>query len=74
MGHCNGQQTPSTPRLTNGGGDSQKALAEFAAAGVDTDELAAQLQTSAAKSFVDAWNDLIAHIDQQSAALSAVSG
>jgi len=56
------------------GGDSERTLAEFAQAGVDVDALAAELQSNAAKSFVDAWNDLIAHIDQQSAALGAVTG
>jgi Transketolase, thiamine diphosphate binding domain len=33
--------------------------------------LAAKLQSDGAKSFVDSWNDLIAHIDEQSAALRA---
>ena len=28
--------------------------------------LAARLQSDGAKSFVDSWNDLMAHIDQQS--------
>jgi transaldolase len=51
------------------GGDSDATLAEFAAAGVDVDELAAKLQSDGAKSFVDAWNDLMSHIDEQSAAL-----
>ena len=35
------------------------------------DALAARLQSDAAKGFVDSWNDLMAHIDEQSAALSA---
>jgi transaldolase len=53
------------------GGDADATLAEHAAAGVDVDALAAKLQSDAAKSFVDAWNDLMAHIDEQSAALRA---
>ena len=53
------------------GGDSEATLAQFAAAGVNVDALAAKLQTDGAESFVDAWNDLIAHIDQQSSALTA---
>ena len=53
------------------GGDSDKTLAEFASAGVDVDALAAKLQSDAATGFVDAWNDLMAHIDEQSAALRA---
>jgi len=36
---------------------------------VDVDELAARLQSDGAKSFVDAWSDLMAHIEEQSAAL-----
>jgi transaldolase len=55
------------------GGDSEATLAEFAKIGVDVDALAAQLQSDGAKGFVDAWNDLIAHIDEQSVALSASS-
>ena len=52
------------------GGDSETTLAEFADAGVDVDALAAKLQADGAKGFVDAWNDLMSHIDQQSAALA----
>jgi transaldolase len=55
------------------GGDSEATLAEFAKAGVDVDALAAKLQDNAAKSFVDAWKDLMAHIDEQGAALGAVN-
>jgi len=55
------------------GGDSEATLAEFANAGVDVDALAAKLQDNAAKSFVDAWNDLIAHIDEQCATLGALN-
>jgi transaldolase len=53
------------------GGNSDATLADFTGAGVDPDALAAKLQSDGAKSFVDAWNDLIAHIDEQSAALRA---
>ena len=52
-------------------GDSAATLREFTEAGVDLDALAARLQSDAAKGFVDSWNDLMAHIDEQSAALSA---
>lgn len=51
------------------GGDSAAALAAFAEAGVDLEALAAKLQSDGAKSFVDSWGDLMAHIDEQSAAL-----
>ena len=53
------------------GGDSAATLKEFTEAGVDLDALAAKLQSDAAKGFVDSWTDLMAHIDKQSAALSA---
>jgi transaldolase len=52
------------------GGDYEARLAEFRAAGVDLDALAAQLQSDGAESFVDAWKDLLAHIDEQSTALA----
>ena len=45
----------------------------FAKAGVGVDALAAKLQDNAAKSFVDAWKDLIAHIDGQCATLGALN-
>jgi transaldolase len=55
------------------GGDSEAILARFRAVGVDVDALAAKLQSDGAKGFVDAWNDLTAHIDAQSAALGAAT-
>jgi transaldolase len=55
------------------GGDSESTLAQFRTAGVDVDSLAAQLQSDGAKSFVDAWSDLMGHIDQQSSALGVVA-
>ncbi len=51
------------------GGDADATLAAHAAAGIDVDALAAKLQTDAATSFVEAWNDLMSIIDKQSAAL-----
>jgi transaldolase len=50
------------------GGDSAATLAEFAAAGVDVGALADRLQRDGADSFVDAWNDLMTRIDDQSGA------
>jgi len=44
------------------GGDSEEVLAAFANAGVDINELAAQLQEDGAKSFVNSWNELMAVI------------
>jgi transaldolase len=63
-----------TPRaMPADGGDSERTMAEFAAAGIDVDALAAKLQTDGARSFVDAWNDLMSHIEQQCAAVGAVA-
>jgi transaldolase len=57
--------------LTADGGASAARLQEFQAAGVDLDALAAKLQAQAADGFVKAWDDLMAHIDQQTASLVA---
>jgi transaldolase len=51
------------------GGDCEEVLAQYAAAGIDVDALAAQLQEEGAKSFVTSWNDLMAVIASKSAAL-----
>ena len=51
------------------GGDCEKVLAEFAKAGINVDDLAAQLQDEGAKSFVKSWNELLAVIASKSAAL-----
>jgi transaldolase len=52
------------------GGDADALLKQFADAGVDTDALAAKLQTDGAKSFDDAWKDLMERIDAQCKALT----
>jgi len=52
------------------GGDADEMLKEFANAGVDTGELAAQLQSDGAKSFVSAWDDLLDRIKAQGAAVA----
>jgi transaldolase len=46
------------------GGDAEETLARFAAAGIDVDALAADLQTKGAASFVSSWNDLLAVIEK----------
>jgi transaldolase len=53
------------------GGDASRTLAEFAEAGVDTDELAARLQKDGAKAFVDSWRELLETIKSESARLAA---
>ena len=52
------------------GGDADEVLKEFANSGVDTGALAAQLQQEGAKSFVNAWDDLVDRIKAQSAAVA----
>jgi len=45
-------------------------LDQFAAAGIDIDELGAKLQDDGAKSFVSSWNDLMEVIASKSASLA----
>ncbi len=66
--HDHGHEVKSMP---SGGGDSDATLAKFKQSGVDVDALAARLQSEGAEGFVDAWSDLLGHIDDQSATLSA---
>ena len=53
------------------GGDCEAVLAQFRAAGVDLDALAAKLQTDGAASFVASWNELLGVIASKSASLAA---
>ncbi|HEX5423326.1 MAG TPA: transaldolase [Bryobacteraceae bacterium] len=48
------------------GGDCEQVLGEFAKAGIDIDELAAQLQDDGARSFIKSWNELMAVIEAKS--------
>jgi len=57
------------PVMVADGGDCEIVLAEFTKAGINVDELAAQLQEEGAKSFVNSWNELLAVIASKSAAL-----
>ena len=57
--------------VVGSGGDADATLAAHTAAGIDVEALAAKLQSDAATSFVESWNDLMAIIDRQSAALTA---
>jgi transaldolase len=52
------------------GGDADAILARFRRAGVDLTEFAAKLQADGARQFVAAWNDLLARIAAQRAALT----
>jgi len=53
------------------GGDAEQVLGRFAAAGIDVDALAAQLQVEGAASFVKSWNELMQRIKDKSAALAS---
>jgi transaldolase len=52
------------------GGDADATLGRFAGAGVDTGEVAARLQRDGARSFVDAWNELMDRIRAQASAVA----
>lgn len=53
------------------GGDAERVLAEFEAAGVDTSGLAARLQREGAEAFDKSWNELLESIDEKSRKLAA---
>jgi len=53
------------------GADCEQVLSQFAAAGIDVDALAAQLQEEGAKSFVNSWNELMSVVASKSASLTA---
>ena len=55
------------------GGDCEAVLDQFAAAGIDIDQLAAKLQDEGAKSFVSSWNDLMEVIASKSVTLAKAS-
>ena len=50
------------------GGDAEKVLQQFAAAGIDINQLAATLQQDGAKSFVKSWEELLRRIADKSGA------
>src|SRR5215469_2220214 len=52
------------------GGDADALLARFTTAGIDLDQEAARLQRDGAKSFTDAWNELINRIRAQASAVA----
>jgi transaldolase len=55
------------------GGDAEEVLRRFAAAGIDVNALASQLQADGAKSFVNSWHELMDVIASKSAALQRAS-
>ena len=55
------------------GGNCEEVLSQFSEAGINIDELAAELQREGAKSFVNSWNELMSVIDSKSATLRKAS-
>jgi transaldolase len=56
--------------MAKDGGDAERVLARFAAAGIDIVALAARLQVEGAESFVKSWSELMQRIADKSAALA----
>jgi transaldolase len=56
--------------MAKDGGDAEAVLAKFAAAGIDVDAIAKQLQVEGAASFVKSWAELMKRITDKSAALT----
>lgn len=61
-------------RMARDGGDCERVISEFMAAGVDVDSLAEQLQREGAASFSKSWNDLLACLARKSEALEVGRG
>jgi transaldolase len=57
--------------LREDGGDAEEVLSVFARAGVDNEQLAADLQREGADSFVASWKDLLSCIDSKVTTLKA---
>ena len=70
-GHVEGVCRPwrGRPAAALDGGDCDDVLARFAAAGIDIDALAGQLQADGASAFVKSWHELLDVIGYKSATL-----
>jgi transaldolase len=55
------------------GGDAEAVLAEFRKAGIDIDQLAAQLQKEGAEAFDKSWNELMQCLTEKSDTLKKAS-
>jgi len=64
-----GTHTDVGELLPHDGGDCEAVLAQFAAAGIDVEQLAAELQKQGAEAFVKSWDDLMTVISSKSASL-----
>jgi len=56
------------------GGDCEEVLSRFAKAGINIDELAAQLQDEGAHAFVKSWNELMSVVDSTGVMLEKAAG
>jgi transaldolase len=59
--------------LPRDGGDCETVLANFQKAGIDLEQLAADLQSQGAKSFDESWQNLLSAIESKGKALAHVS-
>ena len=65
-----GKLSGSLPR---DGGDCEAVLGDFRKAGIDLDQLAADLQSKGATSFDESWQNLLGAIESKGKELQAVS-
>jgi transaldolase len=59
--------------LPRDGGDCEKVLADFGKAGINLEQLAADLQSNGAKSFDESWQNLLGAIESKGKQLQTVS-
>lgn len=64
-----GDHGKATGVMAADGGDAEKTLAEFAAAGIDVGAIADQLQREGAAAFVKSWNGLMQRIAEKGGSL-----
>lgn len=67
------QRTELGSGMPADGGDCEAVLAQFIAAGIGIDALAAQLQDEGAKAFVKSWQELLEMIAKKSSTLGAAA-
>jgi transaldolase len=60
--------------MAEDGGDCERVIAQFKAAGIDDAALAGQLQREGAAAFVKSWNDLLKRIAQKSSSVAESAG
>jgi len=68
---CSAHGTELPPLMPRDGGDAEEVLAAFAAAGVDIDVYAQELQDDGAEAFVKSWTSMLESIAEKRAAVAA---